>query len=203
MSIADRVLKRVAVGGGTPVTLGPVEIPFSLGWGGNAILVAQPAGIMRIPEGGGKPETIVRLDAGQIAQGPQLLPDGKTLLFTLRQGSGQSSWDTAEIVAYTLESGSRKVVKQGAGNGRYLTSGHLVYSQGGVLFVQRFDLTRLELSGTASPVPEGVSRSATGGAQFAISETGSLCTSRGRRRFHRHGGCLTWSYSMRGVAPTC
>ncbi len=137
VSIADRVLKRVAVGGGTPVTLGPVEIPFSLGWGGNAILVAQPAGIMRIPEGGGKPETIVRLDAGQIAQGPQLLPDGKTLLFTLRQGSGQSSWDTAEIVAYTLESGSRKVVKQGAGNGRYLTSGHLVYSQGGVLFVQR------------------------------------------------------------------
>ena len=111
VSIADRVLKRVAVGGGPPVTLGPVEIPFSLGWGGNAIFVAQPAGILRIPEGGGKPETIVRLDADQIAQGPQLLPDGKTLLFTLRQGSGQSSWDTAEIVAHTLDSGSRKVVK--------------------------------------------------------------------------------------------
>ena len=86
VSIADRVLKRVAVGGGPPMTLGPVEIPFSLGWAGNAVLVAQAAGILRIPESGGKPETIVRLEAGQIAQGPQLLPDGKTLLFTLRQG---------------------------------------------------------------------------------------------------------------------
>ena len=75
---------------------------------------------------------------------------------------------------YALDSGSRKVVKPAAGNGRYLTSGHLVYSQGGVLFAQRFDVTRLELSGAASPVLEGVSRSFTGGAQFDISETGSL-----------------------------
>ena len=174
VSVADRVLKRIAIGGGPPVTLGPVEVPFSLGWVENAILVAQSAGIMQIPDGGGKPETIVRLEAGQIAHGPQLLPDGKTLLFTLRRGSDQNSWDTAEIVAHSLESGSRKIIKQGAGNGRYLTTGHVVYSQGGVLFAQPFDVTRLELSGTASPVLEGVSRSPTGGAQFDISETGSL-----------------------------
>jgi eukaryotic-like serine/threonine-protein kinase len=156
------------------VTLGPVEFPFGLGWGGNDIFLAQSAGIIRIPEGGGKPETIVRLEPGQSAHGPQLLPDGKTLLFTLRPNADQRSWDTAEIVAYTLTSGSRKVVRQGAGNGRYLTTGHLVYSQGGVLFAAPFDVTRLEVTGTASAVLEGVSRTTTGGAQFDISETGSL-----------------------------
>jgi eukaryotic-like serine/threonine-protein kinase len=174
VSIADRVLKRVGVGGGPPVTLGPVEIPFSLGWGGDAVFVAQSAGIMRIPDGGGNPETIVKLENGELARGPQLLPDGQTLLFTSIKGLGQENWNSAEIVAYSLGSGSRKIVRQGGGNGRYLTSGHLVYSQGGVLFAAPFDVTRLELSGPASPVLEGVSRSATGGAQFDISETGSL-----------------------------
>jgi serine/threonine-protein kinase len=174
VSVADRALKRISVSGGPPVTLGPVEFPFGLGWGGNEIFLAQPGAIMRIPEGGGKPETIVKLEPGQSAHGPQLLPDGKTLLFTLRQNAGQGSWDTAEIVAYTLPSGSRKVVRHGAGNGRYLTSGYLVYSQGGVLFAAPFDVTRLEVTGTASPVLEGVGRTGTGGALFDISETGSL-----------------------------
>jgi serine/threonine-protein kinase len=174
VSVADRAVKRISVTGGAPVTLGPVEFPFGLGWSANGIFIAQPGGIMRIPEGGGKPEMIVSLEPGQSAHGPQLLPDGKTLLFSLRQNASQGGWDTAEIVAYTLASGSRKVVRQGAGNGRYLTSGHLVYSQGGVLFAAPFDVTRLEVTATPSPVLEGVSRTPTGGAQFDISETGSL-----------------------------
>ena len=175
VSVADRTLKRIAVGGGPAVTMGPVELPFSLSWAQNAIFVSQPGRILRIPEEGQKPETIVTLDADERAHGLQLLPDGKTLLFTSMKGvAGQGSWDTAQIVAYTLGSGSRKVVRQNAGNGRYLPSGQLVYSQAGVLFAAPFDAARLEVTGTASPVLEGVSRTAGGGAQFDVSQTGTL-----------------------------
>jgi eukaryotic-like serine/threonine-protein kinase len=174
VSVADRTLKRIAAAGGPAVTLGPVEQPFSVGWGADEVFVTQPTGIMRMPAGGGKFETIVRLEFGERAHGPQLLPDGKTLLFTSLKSPGQDSWETAEIIAYTLGSGSRKVVMRGASNGRYLTNGHLLYSQGGVLLAAPFDVSRLELTGTANPVLEGVGRTVLGGAQFDVSQTGSL-----------------------------
>jgi len=174
VSVADRTLKRIAAAGGPAVTLGPVEQPFSVGWGADGVFVTQPAGIMRMPAGGGKFETIVRLEGGERAHGPQLLPDGKTLLFTSLKSPGQDSWEAAEIIAYTLGSGSRKVVMRGASNGRYLTNGYLLYSQGGVLLAAPFDVSRLELTGAANPVLEGVGRTVLGGAQFDVSQTGSL-----------------------------
>ena len=52
VSVADRTLKRIAVGGGPAVTMGPVELPFSLSWAQNAIFMAQPGRILRIPDEG-------------------------------------------------------------------------------------------------------------------------------------------------------
>ena len=92
----------------------------------------------------------------------------------MKAAGGQGSWDTARIVAYALGSGSRKVVRQDAANGHYLTSGQLVYAQSGVLFAAPFDLARLEVTGPANPVLEGVRRTAGGGAQFDVSQTGTL-----------------------------
>ena len=175
VSVADRSLRRIAASGGPAVVLGPVEIPISLRWGKNGILMTQPGRIVRVPDGDGKPETIVTLDDGERAHGPQLLPDGQTLLFTSIKGpAGPGSWDIAQIVTYTLGSRSRKVVVENAGNGRYLTSGQLVYARSGVLFAAPFDASRLEVTGPASPVLEGVTRTAAGGAQFDVSQTGTL-----------------------------
>ena len=59
--------------------------------------------------------------------------------------------------------------------GRYLPSGHLVYIHAATLFAVPFDLSRLEISGPAVPVAEGVSAIAgTGAAQFAVNADGSL-----------------------------
>jgi serine/threonine-protein kinase len=64
---------------------------------------------------------------------------------------------------------------QGGYHGRYLPSGHLVYIREGTLFAAAFDLDRLEVTGEAVPVLEGVmSSSGFAGAQFAHSDGGAL-----------------------------
>ena len=45
---------------------------------------------------------MITLGAGQRAYGPQLLPDGRTVLFTLAQ---TTDWNDAQIVVQSLEGG--------------------------------------------------------------------------------------------------
>ena len=74
-----------------------------------------------------------------------------------------------------LPTGARKIVQRGGSYGRYLPSGHLVYTHNGTLFAAPFDLARLEVIGQPVPALEGVTTGPTnGGAQFAVSDTGTL-----------------------------
>ncbi len=173
-STTDRALKRVEVGGGAAVTLGSVELPFSVSWGQDGILFSQPGAIMRVSQDGGKPETIVSLEPGERANGPRLLPDGQTLLFALVNGPRLDAEDSGDIVAQSLKSGARRTLVHGGSDARYLPSGHLVYALGGVLFAVPFNPARLEVTGAPRPVVEGVRRGAFGGASFSVSDGGSL-----------------------------
>ena len=72
-------------------------------------------------------------------------------------------------------------------HGRYLPSGHLVYIHDGTLFAAPFDLDRLEVTGQPVPALEGVTSNATtGGAQFAVSASGTLVYLPGPK--HRRAG---------------
>src|SRR5207244_1793020 len=102
--------------------------------------------------------------------GPQLLPDGSTLLFTLAQRfQGTDPWDNALIVAQSLKTGARKTLVEGGTDGRYVETGHIVYAVGGTLFAVPFDVATLAVKAGAVPVVEGVRRVTAvtgGGAQF-------------------------------------
>jgi serine/threonine-protein kinase len=178
---SDATLKRIPVAGGTPVTICQVSrAPSGLNWSGDSILFAQSgAGIMRVPATGGKAETLVRVgvDVAQ-AYRPQLLP-GDVVLFTLaRRTATAFPWEQAQIVAQSLKTGERKTIIDGATDGRYMSTGHLVYAAGGAVFAVPFDVARLAVTGTAVPVIEGVGRVASvvtgGAAQVAYSDTGTL-----------------------------
>jgi Tol biopolymer transport system component len=175
---ADGALKRVDVTGGVAVTLCPVKVSgFGLSWSTNGIFFAQGnEGVFRVSPNGGTPERIVALGAGELAFGPQMLADGTTLLFTLAHGTSSDDWDAAQIVAQSIATGERKVLIEGGRDGRYLMSGHIVYARGGVLLAAPFDVRRLELSGEAVPVVDGIRRSNVDNAtqHFAVSETGTL-----------------------------
>jgi len=177
---ADLTVKRIAINGGAPVTVCPADRPFGMTWDADGILFGQgPAGIMRVPASGGKPEILVDVNDGEIAHGPQMLPDGRTVLFTLARGAGTDRWDKATIVVQSSRSGDRKTLIEGGSDARYLPTGHIVYALGGTVFAVPFDLRRLEVTGEPVPIVEGVRRANTpdlntGVAQFGVSDTGSL-----------------------------
>jgi Tol biopolymer transport system component len=176
---SDRTLKRIAISGGAAVTLCQADFPYGMSWNGDTILLGQGnKGVMRVSGNGGKPETVATVKTGELAHGPQLLPDGQTLLFTLATGSAvDPQWDRARIVAESMTSHERRTVIDGGSDARYLPTGHLVYALGGVVFAVPFDVKRMMPSGGPVPIVEGVRKALVGGtgsAQFGISNTGSL-----------------------------
>ena len=148
-----------------------------MSWGeGGIVFVADEVGILRVSPSGGEPEPIVRFENPASGYGPQLLPGGTSVLFTLNSSASRSmaAWDAAQIVVQSLTSGDRTVVIENASDARYLSSGHLVYATSGTLFAVGFDPATLATTGPAVPVLAGVRRGLSSTTQFAVSETGAL-----------------------------
>jgi serine/threonine-protein kinase len=172
-------LKKVSVAGGAIGTICPSTNPFGVSWGPDGIIFGVGTqGIMRVaPELGSTPERIASVSEGEAAFGPQMLPGGTHILFTLATGMERDRWDTAQIVVQSLRSGERKTLVKGGSDARYVPTGHIVYALAGTLYAVAFDPDRLEVHGDPVPVVEGVSRSAlalTGSANYSVSGNGSL-----------------------------
>jgi eukaryotic-like serine/threonine-protein kinase len=183
------LLKRIPItGGAASILASDTGAPFGASWSSDGILYGQnrPSaasgtgqsrfGIERVRANGGMPERIITVGEDEQAHGPQLLPDGHTVLFTLAKARGLDRWDHAQIVAQSLADGSRHVIIDGS-DGRYLPTGHLLYAVGGTMFAVPFDARRLEKTGTPVPVVVGVRRgtaATTGSAILAVSDEGTL-----------------------------
>ncbi len=173
-------IKRMEISGGAPVPVCHADNVFGMTWDQSGILIGQGAkGIIRCPlNGRGTPQQLATVEAGEEADGPQILPGGNTLLFTIaKTAEGPSRWDTARVVVQSLESRERKTVFEGGSAARYIPTGHLLYVRGGTIFAVPFDVSRGRVSGQAVAVVQGVRRTAegfNGGAQFAVSNSGHL-----------------------------
>lgn len=89
--------------------------------------------------------------------------------------TGGASFDAANIDVISLADHRTKTLVRGGTFGRYLPSGHLVYVNRGTLFAVPFDVNRLEVHGTPSPVLDQVAyNAAEGSAQLDFSQTGIL-----------------------------
>jgi serine/threonine-protein kinase len=174
----DNTIKKIAVSGGAAVTICPADVLFGLRWNTDGIVFGQGSkGIMRVSANGGRPEVLVSVKNGEFAYGPQVLPDGEWVLFTIATAATKDSWDKAQIVVQSLKTSERKTLVSGGSDGRYVPTGHIVYALGGVLFAVPFDLQHLKVTSGPVPIVEGVSRSNTGStgvAHFSVSSTGSL-----------------------------
>jgi serine/threonine-protein kinase len=157
------------VTGGAPVTLCEAANPYGASWAADdTILFAQAAGIFRVSANGGSSEVLIPMDAA--GSGPQLLPDGHTVLFTL---ATTAPWDEAQIVTQSLDTGERRVLIEGGRDARYVPTGHVVYAVAETLLAVPFDVERLEVTGGPVPVVEGVaSGGLSGSAQASISDSG-------------------------------
>jgi eukaryotic-like serine/threonine-protein kinase len=70
--------------------------------------------------------------------------------------------------------GIRKDLVRGSASARYVRTGHLAYARNGDLFVQPFDLERLELTGPAVRLAQGVDEDTDGIPSYDFSATGAL-----------------------------
>jgi serine/threonine-protein kinase len=186
-STADRALKKIAVAGGAAVTLCPAGNPFGMSWDASGILFGQAAGggpgatttgILRVSPNGGKPEQLIAVKDDEVADDPQMLPDGDTVLFTLAKSANgrlAEAWDKAQIVAQSIRTGRRTTLIESGSGARYVSSGHILYAIAGVLYAVPFDVGSLRVAGGQVPILEGVARATlTGSAHWSLSGTGSL-----------------------------
>jgi serine/threonine-protein kinase len=172
----DGGLWRQSIAGGSPTRLSSIDSGLAISWGPEGLLVTTGRKILRVDPDGGAPQTLAEVPEPERVGTPQLLPGGQTLLLTIARGSSLSDWEQGQIVAQSLASGERRVLIQGGMSGKYVGSGHLVYLQRGVIFAAPFDVERLQITGDARPVVEGVMRSAPiiGLAQFSVGADGTL-----------------------------
>jgi Tol biopolymer transport system component len=177
---AGEELRKIPVAGGTAVALCKALNPFGASWGpDDTILFGQPEGIVRVSANGGMPELLIATEKGEQVHGPQMLPGGQWVLFSVTRGTGPNRWDVAEIVVQSLASGERKVLWRGGSDARYVPTGHLVYALGDALFALPFDLGRVEVAGGPVPVLNGLQRAPsvgtqTGTAHYGVSDGGTV-----------------------------
>ncbi len=170
ISRSDHKLKKIALSGGAPVILCDDMVAIGASWHSDNTIVFSAAlrGIMRVSADGGVPELLIKGDMVDFNREglpvfPQMLPNGKALLFTNSTGSNADDW---QVVIQSLKTGEREVLFKGIAR-RYLPTGHLVYSLENSLLAVPFDPGSLKITGGSVPVLEGVNAA-------AISNSGTL-----------------------------
>lgn len=172
-------LRKISSDGGPIVTL--CEVPSIVGasWGDDGFIyfaLIGTAQILRVPEDGGTPKVVVQAASGEDEASfrwPQVLPDGKTLLFTAAGASWLAKHYRTE--AYSLSTGKRTVLLDETANARYLPPGYLVFTRGSVLMGAPLDANIPRVTGPAVPLIDGLTRDEWYGfVDYALSSTGTL-----------------------------
>jgi eukaryotic-like serine/threonine-protein kinase len=160
--IADGRMRKTTLTAGPPQTITEtmqIGGTFTFAsWESDDTILFTPAvgtGIWRVSAAGGAPTAVTTLTETENGhRWPQLLPGGKTLLFSAATASDLQAY------ALSLDTGERRPLVKGVGV-RYLSSGHLVYVQGSTLMAVPFDPVRLEVTGTPVAVLSGFMQVAT------------------------------------------
>jgi serine/threonine-protein kinase len=173
--LQDGPIRQVSVRGGPTATIASIrQSNGGASWAPGALVVyGSGEGLWRVPAAGGAPEQVTTTDpsAGVNAHyWPDLLPDGRAVLFTEIGTNAEDSY----ISVVSLETGEVTRLLPGGGHPRYAASGHILYGANGTLWAAAFDPARLELTGNPVPVVEEIVTKQSGAALFDIADNGSL-----------------------------
>jgi serine/threonine protein kinase len=176
-----RELQKVAISGGSPVTICKLSSTGFYGgdWGADDNIVFVPdynGGLWTVRSNGGTPQPLLKTDLehDRVAIGdPDVLPNGKGVLFTLASGRAVTA-DDQDIAILRPGTSEPQILIHGGSNARYLPTGQIVYVRGGALLSVDFDVSTLTVKGTPVSVMEGLSRTWSGDADYSVSDTGTL-----------------------------
>ncbi|HSS43710.1 MAG TPA: protein kinase [Thermoanaerobaculia bacterium] len=189
-------LVKVPVEGGMPQTICEAAEVRGASWGedGTIIFSSGTSGLRRVSASGGKPQVLLTPDFKRGETGfywPEILPGGEAALFTSFVGG------VFRVAVVPLKTGKRQDMTEGTA-AHYAPSGHLVFSRAGSIFAASFDLKRLELTGPAISVVDGVMvLSPFSNPLFGLSSGGDLAYAPGSPP--KHG--LVWVDRQGRVEP--
>ncbi len=174
-------LQKAAVSGGSPMTICNLSGTGFYGgdWGADNTIVFVPdynGGLWTVSANGGTPQQLLKtsLEKDRVSYSdPQILPDGKGVLFTLASGRAVTADDQDVAV---LEPGGTdpRILIRRASHPRYLRTGQIVYVHAGALLAVKFDVSTLAVTGTPVSVIEGLGRIWSGDTDYSISDNGTV-----------------------------
>jgi DNA-binding winged helix-turn-helix (wHTH) protein/Tol biopolymer transport system component len=175
---SQRRLKAVDVSSGAVRVIASLTSTRSLGgsWSrqGEILFNVPTEGLYRVSANGGSPEPLppaVESGCDGCGTWPQFLPDGRHFLYTV------SSSHVAPAGIYVGEIGKPggRLLIDAMSSSAYVDPGFIAYARAGTLFVQRFDPSTLQISGTAIPVSDDVAYNAqTGRVLASFSHNGTF-----------------------------
>ncbi len=167
-------IRVVPLQGGVSRTLATDSVNCCVRWSPDGVWLYFydiARGLSRVPAAGGPIEVVTQVDtaAGDVFNAfIEILPGGKAAVY---QANGVSG---LRLLALDLAAGEVKELSPGVFP-RY-SSGYLLFGtpDGTTLMAAPFDVEKLEFTGSATPVAEGLRTPAGGNTYFAVSQTGRL-----------------------------
>ena len=174
---AQALVKVPSDGGPPSIIVATTERPGGGAWFDNGTIVfATNSGLYRIPSSGGQPELIAAPDRGKsekLLTSPDVLPGGRSVLFTVASGDTDTRFAVAAI---NLDTRTITHILDDASSPRFLGTGHLIYASGSAMKAVAFDPGTLKPSGRPFDLPdlEAATARDNGVADYAVSPSGTL-----------------------------
>jgi serine/threonine-protein kinase len=152
-------LQKTRVDGGKPALLCEASAGRGGCWGKDDTIVAAldtHGGLSLVNAITGKITPLTELKPDEWPRWPHILPGGKDVLFT--RGTTPGNYEESSIGVVSMEDHTQKIVLPTGGiYPCYLPTGHLIYTTGGTLYSQPFDLAKMAIDGPRVGLPEQVS----------------------------------------------
>ncbi len=150
-------MKKVAVGGGPPVTICPSENGKGGSWNTDGMIIFAPSydtGIFVVPAIGGAPQQVTRIAEGYDSnRHPRFLPDGRRFIYIGRTMDSDRGNDV--FLASLDTTVAPRVIAQTQGNADY-NLGHLLTVREGVLMATPFSPDQERAIAGGTPLVEDI-----------------------------------------------
>jgi Tol biopolymer transport system component len=175
---ADRRLAKVPVEGGAVVALLEVgNNSRGATWADDGTIVVAPsqtAGLVRLSADGGATTALTELDvaAGEVShRWPDAVAGTEWVVFTV--GYEDSTYDEGHLEAVSLTTGERHLLVAGAGFGKVVPGGPLLFVRGGRLHAATLDAKTFRVRGTPEALADTVRYDLrNGAAHLAVAASG-------------------------------
>ena len=176
---ADGKLRKVSSRGGASVDLADAALPRGAEWtaAGSIVFTSAPgSGFWSVPDSGGKPSVVTRLDSMQgerTHRFPEVDNEGR-ILATIRT-SAHPSFDQAGIAVFSADGTTRRELINGGSQPRLLPNDVLIFVRGNTLYGVRLSPDHGSRVGEPVALVDSVMTDpSTGAAQYTVSENGTL-----------------------------